>query len=48
MKKGGEKMHYSQPEITRIVVDVKVNVNASEIGSCAGGQCVKTRYAQDP
>lgn len=48
MKKGGEKMHYSQPEMTRIVVDVKVNMNASEIGSCAGGQCVKTRYAQDP
>ena len=41
-------MHYSKPEMTKVVVDVKVNMNASEKGSCAGGHCVKTRYAQDP
>ncbi len=41
-------MHYSKPDIKKIVVDVKVNMNASQTGSCAGGQCVKTRYAQDP
>lgn len=41
-------MNYSKPEITKIVIDVKVNTNASEMGSCAGGHCVKTRYAGDP
>ena len=40
-------MHYSSPEVKKIVVEVKVNTNASETGSCAGGQCVKTRYQYD-
>lgn len=40
-------MHYTKPEVSKIVVDVKVNTNASETGSCAGGHCVKTRYEYD-
>lgn len=40
-------MHYTKPEVNKIVVDVKVNTNASETGSCAGGHCVKTRYEYD-
>lgn len=40
-------MHYSSPVVKKLEVDVKVNTNASETGSCAGGHCVKTRYEYD-
>ena len=44
---GGESMKYEQPSIQKIEVDMKVNLTSSEITSCAGGHCVKTRYGQD-
>ena len=40
-------MQYTKPEISKIEVEVKVNTNASETGSCAGGHCVKSMYQYD-
>ncbi len=40
-------MEYTKPQLTKVVVDVKIQSNASERTSCDGGHCVKTRYGQD-
>lgn len=40
-------MHYTKPEINKIVLEVKPNTNASETGSCAGGHCVRSMYEHD-
>lgn len=40
-------MSYCAPELKQIMVTVTINTNASEIGSCEGGHCVRTRYGQD-
>ena len=41
-------MKYEKPHVRIVEVAVKINTDASEKGSCAGGNCVKSRYAQDP
>ena len=40
-------MKYEKPEVKKIVIEVKVNTNASELSSCDGGHCVKARYSGD-
>lgn len=40
-------MKYERPEITKIIVEVSVNTNASELSSCDGGHCVRARYGGD-
>ncbi|MGN1433724.1 MAG: hypothetical protein ACI4XI_08485 [Ruminococcus sp.] len=41
-------MKYEKPVVKKIEVTVKVNQKTSEMSSCAGGHCVKSRYSQDP
>lgn len=40
-------MHYEKPEVKKIIADVKVNTNASELSSCDGVHCVRAMYSGD-
>ena len=40
-------MNYEKPEVKKIIADVKVNTNASELSSCDGGHCVRAIYDGD-
>ncbi len=41
-------MEFTKPEIQEVEIDVRVNTEASETTSCAGGRCVRAPYANDP
>lgn len=40
-------MKYKKPALVKWKVNVKVNKDASEKTSCAGGHCVRARYGED-
>ena len=40
-------MNYKKPEVKKVEVNVKINSNASDQTSCAGGHCVRARYGND-
>ena len=41
-------MKYEKPVVKKIEVTVKVNQKTSEMSSCAGGHCVKSRSVRIP
>lgn len=41
-------MEFKKPEIQVVKVDVRMDTEASETSSCAGGRCVRAPYASDP
>lgn len=45
--KGEMIMKYERPVMKKIVNNVKVNTNASNLSSCDGGHCVRARYSED-
>ena len=41
-------MSYQKPEVIEVKMSVKVNTNASNLSSCAGGHFVRAPYQNDP
>lgn len=46
-ERGGVHMSYQKPEVKKMEVSIKVQSEASELSSCAGGHCVKAMYQND-
>lgn len=40
-------MSYSKPTVKEYEMKLEIKTMASEITSCAGGHCVRTRYEHD-
>lgn len=40
-------MSYQKPEVKKVEVSIRIQSEASEITSCAGGHCVRAMYQND-